>query len=155
MTPEKLQKRLCEEIPKLVKNIAFYDQNGKRTPLNVYPQCLPRQKDEDEPEPFPWCVVKLGDTDVVDMAQDQKQAVSLWFGLYYENEDCQYQHTMLSMMEAVKKRFLENPFLDEFSCDAKMKCILDDEDESTYPHYFGGMALFFNIPNYKRKDDGC
>lgn len=155
MTPETLQKKLCAELGSVMKNIAFQDENGDRTKLNIFPQCLPRKHNEEDPDPFPFCIVKLGDNDVVSMDTDQKAAVILYFGIYYENEDCQYQHTMLTMMEAVKRRFLENPILDEFSCDPVMKCVLDDEDEGTYPHYFGGMSLVFNIPNYKREDDFC
>lgn len=153
MTPERLQERLCVEIKNLVRNIHFEDLNGKQTELNVYPQCLPRKVNEDDPEPFPFCIVKLGDNDVTSIDAAQTQSVVLYFGLYYEKADCQYQHTMLTMMEAIKKRFLTNPLLGEFSCQPKMKSVLDDDDENTYPRYFGGMALAFNLPNYEREDE--
>ena len=50
-------------------------------------------------------------------------------------------------------RSLTNPLLGEFICQPKMKSVLDDDDENTYPRYFGGMALAFNLPNYEREDE--
>lgn len=154
MTPEKLQEDLIDELKKMFSNIEFTDENGKKDVMNFFKQSLPRKKSDEEPDPFPWCVVALRENKVNDVGDlNQIQDVELYFGIYYDNPDCQYQHTMLSMFEKVKKRFLTNPILGEFSALPDIVSILDNSDAETYPFYFAGMALKFYMPNYEREDD--
>ena len=153
MVAERLQERLCAELSKITKNIDFEDQDGNQSELSVFKQCLPRKENEDDSDPFPFCVVKLGENDVKSVSENQTQTVVLYFGLYYDKADCQYQHTMLTMMEAIKRRFLTNPILGEFTCHPQMRGVLDPEDDMTYPRYFAGMTLTFDLPNYEREDE--
>lgn len=157
MTPEKLQQDLIEELAVLFSDLEFRDTDNKTVPMNFHKQMLPKKKSEDEEAPeekFPWCIVKLRDNEV-DGTKDmeQKQEIELWFGIYYDNPDGQYQHTMLTMFEKVKRRFLTNPVLSEFYAEPKMISLLNEEDAKTYPFYFGAMALTFLMPNYEREDE--
>lgn len=154
MTPERLQKDLVEELSKLFENIEFRNSSGEKCRMNFFEQVLPHKESDDEPEPFPWCVVKLKDNDVKMVGDlNQKQAVELHFGIYYDNPDCQYQHVMLTMFECVKKRFLVNPLFGPFMALPDIVSVMDDLDSETYPFYFGGMALQFEMPNYEREDE--
>lgn len=155
MTPEVLQKDLCEEIRNLMEGVILEDENKKICQLNVYEQLTPLPKNESEPKPFPYCTVGLTENHVTGIGEPQKQDVILYFGICYWNEDRQWQHTMLTMLERIKKRFLTDPILGPFSCNPVMDSVLDDEDDTTYPHYFGGMKLTFDLPNYYREDDYC
>lgn len=154
MTPEKLQSDLVEELKVLFSDVEFTDSENNVVPMNFYKQLLPRMESDEENEPFPWCVVKLKSNKVEgpeDM--EQKQGVELWFGIYYDGADCQYQHIMLTMYEKVKRRFLTNPVLSEFYAEPNMVSVMDDMDTETYPYYFGAMALTFLMPNYEREDE--
>ena len=154
MTPEKLQQDLVKELATLFSNLEFKDTDNKVVPMNFYKQMLPQRESEDEKEPFPWCVVKLRDNEVTGSKDmEQKQDVELWFGIYYDNLDGQYQHMMLTMFEKVKKRFLTDPTLSEFYAEPKILSLLNEEDAKTYPFYFGAMALTFLMPNYEREDE--
>lgn len=154
MTPEKLQQDLVNELATLFSDLEFKDTDNKVVPMNFYKQMLPQRESEDEKEPFPWCVVKLRDNEVTGSKDmEQKQDVELWFGIYYDNPDGQYQHMMLTMFEKVKKRFLTDPTLSEFYAEPKILSLLNEEDAKTYPFYFGAMALTFLMPNYEREDE--
>lgn len=156
MTPEKLQKELIKELEPLFSQTEFRDENGEKVKMRFFAQTLPRKESEDDPEPFPWCVVKLGRNDVKDVGGllNQIQQVSLIFGIYYDEKDCQYQHMMFTLFEKVKKRFLEKPILaGAFSALPEMVSMIDDEEEETYPYYFGGMSLQFLLQTYEREDE--
>ena len=155
MTPEILQKQLCEEIRSLMEGVMLEDEERNPCQLNVYEQTLPLTMKDPERRPFPYCIAGLTDNRITGIREPQKQDVILYFGICYWNEDCQWQHTMLTMFERIKKRFLTDPLLGPFSCNPVMDSVLDDEDDTTYPHYFGGMKLTFDLPNYEREDGYC
>ncbi len=155
MTPEILQKELCEEIQKLMEGVILEDEKQRSCRLNVYGQLTPLPQSETGWEPFPFCTVGLTENHVTGIREPQKQDVVLYFGICYWEKDRQWQHTMLTMFERIKKRFLTDPFLGPFSCRPEMDSVLDDEDDTTYPHFFGGMRLTFELPNYEREDDYC
>lgn len=154
MTPEKLQSDLVEELKVLFSDVEFTDSENNVVPMNFYKQLLPRRESEDEKEPFPWCVVKLKSNKVEGTGDlEQKQGIELWFGIYYDKTDCQYQHIMQTMYEKVKRRFLTDPVLSEFYAEPDIVSVMDDLDTETYPFYFGAMALTFLMPNYEREDE--
>lgn len=92
---------------------------------------------------------------VTGIREPQRQEMMLYFGICYWGSDCRWQHAMLTLFERIKKRFLTDPLLGPFSCRPEMDCVLDDEDDTTYPHYFGAMRLVFDLPNYEREDGYC
>lgn len=155
MTPEIMQEALIDELKIIFKDIEFRDSDGKKTTMNFYKQTLARKESEEDGELYPWCIVKLGDNEVKDVGGlNQIQDVTLYFCVYYDKSDCQYQHTMLTLFEKVKKRFLTKPlFGGFFSVRPKMTSVMDDNEEETYPYFFGGMALEIMIPSYEREDD--
>lgn len=152
MTPEKLQKELCKEIKILMKDVLLEDSNRKTSRLNIFSQNLPYSQNEEDLPPYPYCIVALTTNELPPERKPQKQGVTLYFGICYWNEDCQYQHTMLTMFEKIKRRFKTNPLIGEFSCNDNILSVLDDEDDVSYPYYYGGMQLTFDLPNYERED---
>ena len=155
MTPEVLQNELTKELATLFADIEFRNENDKRVNMNYYKQVFPRKESDDDPDPFPWCIVQLGENKVTNVGlQEQIQEVFLFFGIYYDKYDCQYQHYMLTLFERVKKRFLTKPLLGRyFTALPEITSRMDDEEEATYPYYFGAMSLSFVMPNYDREDD--
>ncbi len=152
MTPEKLQKDLCKEIQILLKDVILEDSQKQKSKINVFPQNLPYQKDEEDLPPYPYCIVALTTNELPPERKPQKQGVTLYFGICYWNPDCQYQHTMLTIFEKIKRRFKTNPLLGASSCNDTILSVLDDEDDVSYPYYYGGMKLTFDLPNYERED---
>ena len=79
MIAERLQERLCAELREITKNIDFEDQDGNQSELSVFKQCLPRKENEDDSDPFPFCVVKLGENDVKSVAENQSTKLQFVF----------------------------------------------------------------------------
>ena len=175
-TPESLVAGLMREIPKLAKDIHFYDKEGAITSLKMFEQILPLakgneseeifdsyvdednesfeeadQKKEEIGSEFPYCVVKIDTTKVTGIKEKRSVDIILEVGLYYDKPDRQYQHSMLTLFERIQRRFLENPILGAAECAPNMVYAVSPNDEETAPYYFGGAALNFLIPNYERK----
>lgn len=155
MTPENLQDTLCEEIKRITRGVLVQNEGREWCDLNVYPQLTPLAESEDDTSPFPYCTVGLTNNQVTGIREPQKQEVVLYFGICYWDKDRQWQRSVLTMIERIKKRFLTDPLLGPFSCRPEMESALSDEDDVTHPYYFGGMKLTFDMPNYEREDDYC
>lgn len=168
-TPEGLVEAVMEEIRCLSEEISFFDVNGDMVGMNVFPQMLPRPQNNTEdtggiPEEsellpvndtdaeFPYCVVKTDSIKVTGITKSRVVDIILELGIFYDKEDCQYQHSMLSLFEKIQKRFLTNPVLGAAECEPEMVFAISPNDEETQPYYFGGAALRFLIPNYERED---
>lgn len=152
MTAEVLVKKLCHEMMVLTEHITFHDSLGNKCKLHVFEQTLPRKSSEEDPEPFPYCVVKFDNSKVTNVGERQPVDIVLDFGIYYDNPDCQYQHTFHQIFEKIKGRFLDNNFLGSFRCEPEMAFALSPEDEITYPYYYAAVAMKWMIPGYERKD---
>jgi hypothetical protein len=152
MTPEVLISELAKEIKKITKDVILYDEEGKQAALNAFEQMLPRNVSESDTEPFPYCVVKFDESSVTGVGERQPVLIELQFGIYYDKPDCQYHHTMLSIFEKIKARFIDKNFLGPFRCEPEMKFALSPDDDVTYPYYYGGVAMKWMVPGYERKD---
>ncbi len=180
-TPESLIEGLMKMLPDLAKDIHFYNSKGELTDLKMYKQMVPlakgseseeirdsfweddletpeTPKESDKPvvelhSEFPYCVVKMDTVKVSGIKADRTVDIILEVGLYYDNPDRQYQHSMLTFFERIQRRFLTNPILGAAECVPDMAYAISPNDEETAPFYFGGAALRFLIPNYEREDD--
>lgn len=154
MTIEVLMNKLADEIKTLTKDITFYDENGEKCNLNTFQQVLPRAvSDEEDSSPFPYCVIKFDSSKIIDVRERQPVDIVLDFGIYYEKQDCQYQHTFFRVFEKIKRRFLDKNFIGPFRCEPEMAFALSRDDEVTYPYYYAGIAMKWMVPGYEREDD--
>lgn len=167
------------EIPKLTKDIHFYDKSGTETELKMFRQIVPLAKGDEEGEiydsflteeietnqkktdllketfgsEFPYCVIKIDTTKVTGIREKRSVDVILEFGVFYDKPDRQYQHSMLTLFERIQRRFLIDPILGAAECVPDMVFAMDPEDEKNAPYYFGGAALRFLIPSYEKEDE--
>lgn len=154
MTPEKLIEMLADEIGKITKDVPLHDTDGKKCHFHMFEQTLPRpQADGDEEKLFPYCVVRFEQNRVIDVRERQPVDIVLDFGIYYDNPDCQYQHTFFSVFEKIKRRFIINNFLGSFRAEPKMAFALSEEDDITYPFYYAGAKMTWMIPGIEREDE--
>lgn len=179
LTPESLMDGLMGEVRELARDIRFYNKAGEVANLNVFRQITPlahgcedediydsflkeseklNQDDTDQPSTeigseFPYCVVKMDTTKVTGINAGRSVDLILEIGIYYDDQDRQYQHSMLTLFERIQRRFLTNPILGAAECVPDMVFAIAPNDEETAPYYFGGAALRFLIPIYEREDE--
>ncbi len=167
-TPEGLVAVLMDEIRYLSEGVSFYGANGDVTGLHMFSQTLPQPQSSTEESgmteesgllptndidtDFPYCVVKIDNVRVTGITTRRAVDIILELGIFYEKEDCQYQHSMLTLFEKIQRRFLINPVIGAAECEPEMVFAVSPNDEDTHPYYFGGAALCFLIPTYERED---
>lgn len=144
---------LAKEIGELTKHIWFAGPDGSKRRMAVYEQLLPLREDEEEPELFPYCVVKFSRSSLQNVSEREDVDILLDFGIYYDASDRQYQYIMFHIFNLVKKRFLADNFLENYRCEPEMTFALSPDDEATYPYYFGAIGMRWKIPGIDREVD--
>ena len=154
-TQEQLQHALAEELKALLSKVISEDDDDeeKFVPFNVYEQLSPFRESEEEDSPFPYCVVKFDSSRVNNTSQREEVNILLDFGIYYDNIDRQYQHVFYHIYNIIRRRFLADNFLANFRCSPEMTLALTPTDEDTYPYYFAGIGMRWEIPGIDREVD--
>ena len=81
MTASKLQTVLVKDILEIFKGDLFKDSSGEYVTLNVFEQYLPIRKDEDEPDPVPYVIIRIEEGSVKGWTEAQEVKVMLILGL--------------------------------------------------------------------------
>lgn len=152
-TPIIFQEELKKEIKKIFSTDLFPDPKGNRIPLNVYEQQLPVRKSEDDPDPFPYALVRLenGDTDVDKYDGNNRIYATVLVGMINQSEENNGHKDVLNVIWKIYERFSKNPAL-------AGKAVFTDrfqwalQDEESFPYFFGAASLVFNIASVRRED---
>ena len=169
MTALELQKDLAEEIRELCSDMKFKTPKGSYSKLNMFRQNLPMRKierkpdledaylDEDQEEemedPFPYCIVKLdsGKSEGATDAHVVKTVIML--GIYDDSVEADGYQTILNIFEDIRARFRKNQILKgKYVARNEITWALADEDEETFPYFFGAMYMEWEIAEYGRED---
>lgn len=145
-----------EEMKKLFQGITTENTSGETvTGLNVYEQNLPVVTDdeEDESQFFPYALVKLETGKTADDDSPWVVATEIHFGICdHSKKNIGHRHIM-NMIQDVVDRFAAEPLLNKkFRAEQDIEWAIQDED--TYPFYFGGVAISFNVPKIGRRESG-
>lgn len=168
MVALELQSALAQEIRNLTEHMTFKDYKGNPAKLNVYEQNLPKRRirksneyadeelEEDEDgveEFFPYCIVKLDSGNSKDADSAHLVKTALIVGIFDDSEKADGYKSILNIFEDIRYRFRTNPVLDKrYICGDEISWALADEDEDTYPYFFGGMYLDWQTAELRRED---
>ena len=164
MTVYQLLKDLAEEIEAVLADMIFKDPKGKMEHMRAFPQALPKREqnvkigdllpddEEDDEDPYPYCVVRAESGNIGIGAQKVK--VLLIFGIFNDDIKNQGQTELLNVIHRVTERFIKNPVLKDMyrlDLDAGMYWILDDEDR--FPYFAGGVGMTWDTFFVEKEDD--
>lgn len=153
MTRKEFLDALADDIKHSLRDVYTKTISGKEAPVAVYKNSLPivTEDEDDESKFFPYAVVRLSESST-DEGKPWLQKVYILLGVY--DDDIMgggYMH-ILTMIERITNRFLEEPLLDhKYIAEAAMNTAIQDED--TYPYYFGAIEMSFNLPKIERRDE--
>lgn len=152
-TQELLVDALAEEIENLLSDMKFPSPSGEMTKINIYKQLLPLYEEGEGDSVFPYVLIKFERSNTVDVSQRQSVSIVIGIGLWYEDNDRQYQHYAYRIYNRIMKRFIANNFLENFRCEPEFSFALSPEDEVTYPHYYAAIGTTWMIPGIDREVD--
>ena len=154
MTALQFQKDLEAEVREILKDVVTDTPGEKRhVGVNTFRQQLPKvvNDDEDETKFFPCAIIRLSQATTPDDFTPWLVTVDILLGVYDEDESMDGNDHIMVMIERIIDRFSQEALLArKYRCESEMDWAVQDED--TYPYYFGGVRLKFNIPKPGRKE---
>lgn len=152
-TQELLVDAIVKELERLTKDMRFPSPDGEKK-LNIFKQLLPLHRSKDgKNSDFPFILVKFERSNTVDVSQRQSVSIVLGIGLWYGDEDRQYQHYAYHIYNVIVKRFIADNFLENYRCEPEFSFALSPEDETTFPHYYAAIGMTWMIPGIDRETD--
>ena len=170
MIPTYLQDDLVDELAKIFSHFYLTTPEGERTQLHIYKQFLPvptavaipeTVTDEELEEGvydaaildnnFPYIIVRLEDGLIETIDHEQTVYVALLVGVIDRSPENQGYRDILNIDQKVYERFAKNAILaDRYECTMPIEWAL--QDEQSWPYFFGGMSLRFQMIGIRRED---
>ena len=155
MTATYLQTAIASDIAKIFEGDLFKNSLGEYVPLNVYEQYLPIRKDEDEPDPVPYVIVRIEQGEVSGWTEAQEVRVTLLLGCFDDDTDNIGYKTVLGMIQKIEHRYLKDSMLDN-----RFMFFMDDghgfewalQEEESFPYYFGAINMNFRTAAVRKED---
>ena len=148
MTALEFQKDLAYEVESILKDVITKDPEGNTVVgVKAYRQFLPKvtEDDEDETKFFPYAIVRLSEGTTPDDFTPWIVTVDILLGVYDTDPTMGGGDHILIMIRRIIDRFSQEALLaKKYRCETQMDWAVQDED--TYPYFFGGVRLKFNIP---------
>ena len=154
-----LEECLAAEFAALFSRMTFSNSVGKKVPLKSFVHALPVRQgydgydspvdDDDLPEPYIIAEVTGGKQASPDDAHLVTAAAVV---CVCDDDTARQGHKdILTIIHRIIERFDKNPLLvGKFVFRHPLEWTLSDED--TYPYYYGGLLLTFEVPAIQRED---
>ena len=150
-----LQRDLITEIEGLLENVNFKKADGTtQEGIKGYMQQLPKlQSDDDDPDQyFPYFVVRHVRSQTTKGADPWYATIDILFGIYDDDDDNTGHFQVENACQRVVDRFAYEPLLNQsWRCEPDMEVVMQEDD--TYPYFFGGIELKFQMPKIRRNDE--
>lgn len=165
-----LQDDLAAEFEKVLKDFRLKDPQGNSSKINIFLQNLPMPEPlmqgdipvealenglADQltaPDPYPYIIVRIEDGEIKDEDSAQTVNIYLIIGIYEPDYDKQGHKDVLNIIAKLYERFGKNPVLNgKYTIQYPVSWAIQDEE--SYPFYFGGMNLAFEMAAMRREDE--
>lgn len=151
-----LEQSLTAEFNSIFEGKTYYNSLGHAVPLRAYTHSLPVKQgsddeptDADVPEPYIVSEIQNGKKDTEDDGHEVNVAVII---CVCDDNTARHGHQdILAIIGRVLERFGKRPDLaGKFNLRHPLEWTLSDED--TYPYYYGGLLLHFEVPAIEKED---
>lgn len=146
---------MCEEISLLFLEWKFKNEGGDYANISVFEQALPIPSGENEPEPFPYIVVRAEDGGSATPNSPETVRVRFTIGIYDDEPSNRGHIDVFNTIDRIRQRFERNQLLRKQymrlqSDQYPMRWAVPDDD--TFPYFFGALEMFFAIPKIETED---
>ncbi len=164
-----LQSELADELRKILAGFQLKTPQGGRSGINIFEQLLPMPEasgqgeiapellengladEQTDPDPYPYILVRVQDGEIEDEDSAQKVNLALLIGTYEPDYNKQGHKDILNIIAKIYERFAKCPVLNgRYTIQYPILWVLQDEE--SYPFYFGGVNLAFEIAAIRRED---
>lgn len=154
MTILDLQDELAKDVEYILKDIVTINVEGERiSGVNVYKQQLPVviSDEEDDSKFVPYALIRLYDGKTEDDDVPWIVTADIHLGVHDADASNQGHRHIMVMCQRIINRYASEPLLaKKYRAEPDMEWALQDGD--TYPYYFGGVRIKFNVPKIERRE---
>ena len=154
MTVLDFQEELEKDVEHILKDIVTINAAGERVSgVNVYRQQLPviASDEEDDSRFLPYALVRLYDGKTEDDDTPWIVTADIHFGVHDADPSNQGHQHILVMCQRLIDRYAAEPLLaKKYRAEQDMEWAVQDAD--TYPYFFGGVRIKFNVPKIGRRE---
>ena len=134
-----LQDELAEELRKIFKGFSLKSPDGGMDKIHVFRQLLPMPEPAGQEEIPP------------ELLENGLVNINLLIGIYEPDYDKQGHKDVLNIIAKIYERFAKVPVLNgKYTIQYPVTWALQEEE--SYPYYFGGMGMAFEIASIVRED---
>ena len=163
-----LQEDLVEELKKILQGFRLKNPYGESCEINIFSQNLPVPESLEQTdipieqlenglieditmkEPYPYIIVRIEDGEIKDESSAQIVSVLLLIGIYDNAYEKQGYKDVLNIIQKIYERFAKMPVLNgKYTIQYPIVWTLQEEE--TYPFYFGGMNLDWEVAAVRRE----
>ena len=164
-----LQSELADELKNILSDFRLKNPQGEPSKINIFEQLLPMlelleheeiapellenglAEEQTAPDPYPYIIVRTADGEIEDENSAQQVNLTLLIGIFDPDYNKQGHKDILNIISKVYERFAKCPILNgKYTIQYPILWTLQDEE--SYPFYFGGMNLTFEIAAIRRED---
>lgn len=164
-----LQDDLCEELKKIFKDFRLKNPQGNTSKINIFKQNLPMPRpacQDDIPtellenglaeettaqDPYPYIIIRIEDGEIKDEASTQTVNTYLLIGVFDDSYEKQGTKDVLNIIADIYERFAKIPVLNS-RYRVQYPILWALQDEESYPFYYGGMHLSWELAAIRKED---
>ena len=154
MVPVQLIDDLAEETEEVLRHMRCPSPHGD-SEIHIFKYGLPviplDGEEGEEDEPFPYLIIRPAEGETGEGISSTHQVhVGMLIGIYDRDTGKKGDIHVLKLIKDIMERFMKNPALaGKYYAEEKINWVLQAED--TYPYFFGGIEMTFNIPAVRRE----
>ena len=164
-----LQDDLVEELKEILQGFRLKNPYGESCEINIFSQNLPVPESLEQTnipieqlengliedittqEPYPYIIVRIEDGEIKDESSSQIVNMNLLIGVYDDSYKKQGYKDVLNVIQKIYERFAKMPVLKgKYTMQYPIAWTLQEEE--TYPFYFGGMNLDWEVAVIVKED---
>lgn len=157
MNARELQSGIVADLNELFKDSLYKTPSGEMGKPSFFKQFLPKRKSEDDDDPFPYGIVRLDNGAIAGTTESHQVGIIILVGIFDDALENQGHGAVLEIMEKIQEHYQREPVVKDLN--GRMMGRIDPDtpvswalqDEESYPFFFGGLNLTFDLPAPRTK----
>lgn len=146
MTPAMLINDLANDLQALFTGKTFKLANGESGALNIYQQHIPIAAfGGDEDACYPYLMIKLEQHSQLDATGPTECQVTVFAGIFDDNEDLQGYKDLMNIMEDIRQHFLgQGVIAGKYRLTYPLAVVYSEDDY--YPYFVAALECHWLLP---------
>lgn len=157
MNARELQTGIVADLNGLFQDSLYKTPAGTMAKPSFFMQFLPKRQSEEDDDPFPYGIVRLDNGAIAGPTDPHQVAIIILVGVFDDAIENQGHTTVLEIMEKIQEHYQREPVVKDLggrmigrlNTDTPVSWALQDEE--SYPFFFGGLNLTFDLPAPRTK----